>query len=70
MGIHLSFEKKLGLYTPNGGLCNQYQGWQHILVLAISTEWMYARYMQHNSYDTGPGHLKIVLVSVLPLCQV
>ena len=28
------------------------------------------RCMQNNSCDTGPGHIKIVLGSVLLLCQV
>ena len=30
---------------------------------------MYARFMQHNRCDAGPGHIKIVLGSVIPFCQ-
>ena len=41
-----------------------------MLVLAMSTGWMYAKGMQHYSCDTGPGDTKIVLGSVLSLCQV
>ena len=43
------------------------------LVLSIVTchlGWMHARCMQHDSCDTGFGHIKILLNSVLPLSQV
>ena len=59
--------RKLGLWTLKGGLRNQYQGWQDIQVLAMSTAWMDARCMQHDSYDSGPEHVIILLGSVLPV---
>ena len=55
-------QQETGVAHPKGGLRNQYQGWKHILVLAMSIGWMFAKCMQHDSCDTGPGHIKIVLV--------
>ena len=35
------------------GLHNQYQGWSHILVLAMSTGWMYTRCMLNFGVPQG-----------------
>ena len=59
-------EQETGVVDPKRWVAQSTSG----RVTHTLSGWMYARCMQHDICDTDLGHIKIVMGSVLPLCQV